>query len=122
MTTKKLLNILIDEFLAVRRESDGGYAPVTEKDLEQLDTIIYKLIGMKWAMDPDGDLPIDFKIIDRTRFEPMHYDPVPYQHKTEDDPLAQRGRLAILMMNAHIALEALDTQMRIEWHKKRKQA
>lgn len=119
MTTKKLLNILIDEFLAVRRESDGGYAPVTEMDLEQLDTIIYKLIGMKWAIDPDGDLPIDFKIIDRTRFEPLHYEPVPYQHKMRDE-LEQRGRFDTLMMNASIAIRELDTTLRIMRHHKKR--
>ena len=56
-------------FLAEHRDSDGGWAPVTEQDLVQLDAIICLLIEAKWSPDTDGDRPISYRIVDRTREE-----------------------------------------------------
>lgn len=108
----------INEFLTDRRMSDGGWAPVTERDLEQLYTIMMRIIEMKWGPDPDGDRPINWKIIDRTRFWPMHYVPVPYEHKAKDD-LALEHLFAVAT-NANIANEELSTALRVLQDKLRK--
>lgn len=108
----KVLNNLIADFLAERRKSDGGFAPVTEQDLNQLCSIMEKLTGMKWGRDADGDLPIDWEIIDRTRFERMHFQPVPYQHKAQNE-LAANEHLNAVVLNARIANDELNTTLKL---------
>lgn len=61
--------------------SSGGFAPVAEDELEQLHGIVHALIEAKYEADPDGDLPVEASLVDRTRFErPMHI-AIPYTHK-----------------------------------------
>lgn len=72
---------LIDKFLAERRTSDGGYAPVTEDDLNLLYQVVDSLLLEKLQEDPDGDLPVEIRIVNRHTHERMHYRPVPYLHK-----------------------------------------
>jgi hypothetical protein len=116
-TERKALAGLIDRFLAERRESDGGYAPVTESDLNKLYAIISRLVRMKWGMDPDGDRPIEWKLIDRTRFERMHYVPIPYEHKAKGE--AVFDRLHFVALNASIANRDLDTTLKLlEFHRR----
>lgn len=74
------INRLLDEFLAERRESEGGWAPVTQDDFLQLKAILRTIIEFKWGADPDGDRPINFLIVDRTKYRPIQYFPVPYDH------------------------------------------
>jgi predicted RNA-binding Zn-ribbon protein involved in translation (DUF1610 family) len=108
---RKVLSGLIDKFLAEKRVSDGGLAPVTEEDIVQLHVILNRIIRMKWGADPDGDWPINWQLIDRTRFEPMHYRPVPYEHEAEG--VARLERLNIVLLNANIANRELDVTLRI---------
>lgn len=77
---RRRINSLLDRFLEERRTSDGGWAPVTRYDFTQLNAILRALIEAKWNADPDGDRPIDFLIVDRTRYRPIQYFPVPYDH------------------------------------------
>lgn len=79
----KALKSKIETFLAERRESTGGWAEVQPVDVQQLTDIIRELITLKFAKDPDGDLPIECTLVDRTRFEPMHYRPVRYVHRVK---------------------------------------
>ena len=101
------LNVLIEDFLSERRKSDGGWAPVTESDFRQLCAIIDRILELKWGRDADGDLPIEYKIIDRKQFERMHYVPVPYQHKDAAE------HLEAVIMNAQMATDALSATLRI---------
>lgn len=76
---KSELNKDIELFLSERRESEqGGFSLVTDKDRDIFGDIINKLIMLKWESDADNDFPIEFKMIDRTRFQRMHYMQVPY--------------------------------------------
>jgi hypothetical protein len=61
--------------------SQGGFAAVAEDELEQLHGIIHALIGAKYEVDPDGDLPVEFSLVDRTRFERPMQVAIPYTHK-----------------------------------------
>ena len=74
----------IDRFLAQRKESTGGYAPVEPEEVQALQDIIHRLIALKYEQDPDGDLPLEATVTDRTRYErPLHL-PVPYAHRPTD--------------------------------------
>jgi len=78
------LEALIGLFLSERRESDGGYAPVEPEDWDQLHKIINCLINAKWMADPDGDRPINYRLVNRNYHQ---YDPfvtvVRYDQDTE---------------------------------------
>lgn len=102
MDIKSQLYNKIDEFLAEHRESVGGWVFVAPKDLEQLDEIINWLLAAKYDLDHDGDLPVEFKLIDRTRFERMYYKPVPYNdgvppHSEKDDQLIDTLSFNVVM-------------------------
>lgn len=74
----------INNFLDQPRKSQGGYAEITDEDVMALNQIIALLIQAKCESDPDGDYPIDWKLIDRRKCWPMHYSPVPYGHKAKN--------------------------------------
>ncbi|KWT98056.1 MULTISPECIES: hypothetical protein [unclassified Variovorax] len=84
MTTKATLLRRIDAFLKTKKKSDGGFAPVDPKEMEDLYAIVRGLIEVKYEEDPDGDVPVEVILTDRTRFErPLHF-PVQYAHKPVD--------------------------------------
>lgn len=70
----------IQDLLEERRESDGGYAAVTDEDMTRFHEVMDAIIQAKWGSDPDGDRPINYILIDRTKYWPMRYSPVPYAH------------------------------------------
>jgi len=119
----KSLLTKIDRFLAQKRKSKGGWAEVQPTDVPQLCGIIDALIEAKFDKDPDGDLPIEFTVVDRTRFEPMHFAPTPYLG------LAQCGDLTpdqvqdifdLHMMNLTIAHDRLNVAHNIIRHERTK--
>lgn len=62
---------LITDWAIDQKVSKGGYAPVELQEIHDLNYIILKLLELKYERDPDGDLPVDFELVDRTR----HYNP-----------------------------------------------
>jgi len=66
----KSLQKTIDKFLKERRKSDEGWAVVEDEDIEQLYSIISKLIQLKCEPDLDGDYPIECDLINRRK---QHY-------------------------------------------------
>ncbi len=87
----------IEDFIAEKRESDGGYAPVIERDMELLEEIIEGLVEAKFERDPDGDLPVEWNLINRHTHLRMHYRPLRYDHKIEGwgekDPMSREERV-----------------------------
>jgi hypothetical protein len=79
----------INNFLAERKESSpgGGWAPVTQIELEQLRGILDTLIELKYEHDADHDLPLRVTITNRTMFKMGPYSPIyhnkPYHPYTE---------------------------------------
>jgi hypothetical protein len=73
-----LLDKITRFILNTRVSLDGGWAPVTKVEFETLNGIIQALIDVKWGPDADGDRPINYKLIDRTRFESDHFFLLPY--------------------------------------------
>lgn len=58
----------------------GGYAPVNQTEIEELASILRDMIALKYQADADGDVPVEFQIVDRTRFERTHFFAIPYTH------------------------------------------
>jgi len=115
------LTNLIGHFLKDRRESDGGFAKITQGDINLLYEIVELLVERKCERDPDGDMPIEFEIVNRRTHEPMHYGPVPYRDGTEDrDSVPFIEMVQVLQMNLNIAASRLDTELKIECSRQRR--
>jgi hypothetical protein len=77
------LNKLIETFLYEKRFSDGSWAEVKPEDISVLHKIIQSLLELKFQRDADGDLPIEWALVDRTReYNPfLFYCSMRYPHK-----------------------------------------
>jgi hypothetical protein len=103
---KKIISDYIENFLSERRESNGQYEEVTQSDIYYLGQILAELISAKWERDPDGDLPIETMILDKTRFEMPPFEPIKRLWDAEEK---DRDRiLKTLAMNTSMALERLN--------------
>jgi len=70
---------MVDAFLTDRREGDhNGWAPVEKGDIGHLHEVIDALVTAKWGPDADGDRPVEWALVDRTRYWPLTCEPVPY--------------------------------------------
>lgn len=108
---KQLLE-LIENFVGTKRKSSGGWAPVMDYDLEELSGIIRQLVNEKWESDPDGDRPIDWRITDRTKFEPQHFFFLPYLHDSDIEEIDKYIDLA--QANVQMAMDRLDVAFKIK--------
>lgn len=89
-----------------------GY--IVDKDkLEQAYDDIQALLLEQFGVDQDLDGNVEFILIDRQRYWPMHYQPVPYDHK---EP---RRALEMALMNLQIAADAVDVMLRIQRYDER---
>jgi hypothetical protein len=101
---------------------------------------VIKLAEEMFGRDCDNHLPVDIHIIDRTRFEPVHFIEVPYRHKIEDiaksklnnrydEPTAEQRKeveeekqekledmLHDLAVNASMAMDRLKSELQIRRH------
>lgn len=58
---------------------------VTSEKLDKFHADISKAAEKLWERDEDNDLPVDWAVTDRTRCQPFHFLPVPYDHHAETD-------------------------------------
>jgi hypothetical protein len=94
----------IVNFLRERRESDNeGFPEVTTEDDEALHDIIRHLIELKWGENIHGELPMEFSLCDRTRYESDFTLAIPYIHSTDDVP----GVISLIGRNIEIGLDQL---------------
>ena len=90
MTTKEGLFSKLEDFLKTRKTSDGGYADVADDEMSQLVDIVRDVLELKYERDPDGDMPVEFQLVDRTRYQAPLFMPVrrtdkPYKNESEMD-------------------------------------
>ncbi len=109
----KNLTKMLEAFLKKKSESQNGcFAKVGENDLQDLCKIISRILELKYEKDADGDIPVDFRLVDRTRFERLHYIPVPYEHQAKNDK-EHMDILSTLNLNLLIASQGIDRHIRI---------
>jgi hypothetical protein len=94
------------------RSLDSGYAIVTKKDVEEMYDLIERMVELRFAQDSDGDYPIDFKLIDRTRFQSSHYRLIPQPEDFDNETLEEQWNIAKI---AKINLEVAQGQFEREW-------
>lgn len=80
---RQAVDLAVKEFLAKHRESNGGYAEITERDMVALHRLLVRLIEAKCDPDPDRDYPVEFTLVDRRRFGRLSYRPVSYDFDPE---------------------------------------
>lgn len=85
----------------------GGWAPVAEGAIDELSGILKDVIACKYQTDADGDVPVEFHLIDRTRFQRPHYFLIPYTHRAKTSAEYETA-LANAITNMTIAANALD--------------
>lgn len=87
--TRATLNSKIDAFLKERRRSrGGGWAEVTEEDIQDLDEIIGLLVDLKSDRDADNDQTIQWSLVNRRVQEGCPFTAPPYSHNDIEDHLA----------------------------------
>ena len=100
----KLLKAKIEKFLSTSRdwESQGADKRVDVEDVGALYDIIRGLVRARYVPDYDSSDAIECILVDRSRFERMHFLPVPYAH-LEDSNIEVSLDCAIL--NSSLATE-----------------
>lgn len=102
----------IEDFLYERSLSDGGYAPVGKQDLEKLAEIISLIMEAKYEADPDGDLPVNFELFDRTKYRRDHFSPLPHLHHVEGDVKTLMRALRLATSNLETAQDQVKSVTR----------
>lgn len=111
MISREQFDTLVDKFFADRRETDSGWAEVTQEDKVGLDMILFNLIDLKFGKDADGALPIEIRYIDRNTHQRMHYFAIPYPHKSTTKEIARAAQSACV--NLSLAQGEVDMLVRL---------
>lgn len=113
MTVPVKLNQKIEAFLAQKSVSEGGFAPVDKQDAAAIADILRALIAAKYEKDPDGDLPISFQIVDRTRHENTLFMPIRHlRDEDHNDISAIREVMRAASTNVAIAQSQMERALR----------
>ena len=108
---KKITN-KIEKFLKERRVSKGGgWAAITENDINSLNNIIHDLIEAKCEPDADGDYPLQVILVNRRKYEPLRFEPLPYVHMLKDKK-EQEAWFVKAMDNMRIASDVITSYLR----------
>ena len=85
---------------------------VDQNKLSEFHDKVYAMARKEFGTDDEGKInKVSVILVDRSRYWPMHYFPVPYDHKakTEEDKELILDRL---LTNMKIATEALDIHLK----------
>jgi hypothetical protein len=78
-TTKERLLSKISSFLEVREVNEtSSHTPVEDSEIKELYDIFYDIVMQKYDQDCDGDLPVQVRIIDKTKYSSNNFFPVPH--------------------------------------------
>ena len=93
-----------------RGERGAWPEKISDGKIDALWDDITEVLDKHFDRDSDGDYPVNIHLVDRTEYGPLHYQPVPYDHK--DTPIEQCLELALL--NLHIAMEEFNRLTRVK--------
>lgn len=116
MTRKEKLLGLIESFLAVRKKGMGGSWPdVTEDEMNELWDILNHIILLKYEKDADGDLPVVYELVDRTKYHRLDYVPIPYTYRDKSEE-KYHNALERTSINVSMAMRDHDIELRNYLH------
>lgn len=75
---------------------------VTDAEIEAFIEDVETLKENRLPIDCDGDFPVNIIVVDRRKYGPLHYDPVPYDHISPSNEVE-----GALLFNLDIAIDAL---------------
>ena len=113
---RRPLNNLFVNFLKKKGKSDGGWAEVSDDDIDDLHEIMEELLVLKYEEDADGDLPIEFVITNRNTHESNNFLRTQYTHKLNPDE--KKLELSRRMANVSMANQSLEQIIRSMEHDK----
>lgn len=90
--------------------------PCTDDEIRKFRDKVQDMADKEFGVDDEGDSSVEVIIVDRTRYEPMHYWPVPYSHR---GPKEAKAALEAVVYNDSIASEDLHRQLRGEEYRAR---
>jgi hypothetical protein len=117
----------LQDFLGERVNGDGdGWAPVSEDDEGKLYEIFKEVIALKWGTDADGDLPINFSIVDRNGGHLQDFI-IPYEPDTaellekglSEDEIEEKQELYFMELArtaAHMSSSAQELMRKFDFH------
>ena len=97
----------------------------TERDVERQAQAMQRAANRLFGKDSEGDPKVEVMLIDRTRYEPFHYEPVLYRHKDREgrvvgeevlgraDEAVVEERQQMMQMNLETAVRDLSLESRI---------
>lgn len=115
----------LDAFLKTPRMSEnGGWSKVEDQDMEDLTEIIQLLIDMKFERDGENDPSVEFDLVDRNKYERMHFVPVPYSAwKSRDkDGATEFQVLEAAELNVAVAMERFKSAFKMFQYQERDKA
>lgn len=83
-------------------------------------TRIYKMADKELGTDDEGDSLVQITVVDRTRCEPLHFMPVPYEHEAKSDEELDRI-LELRVSNLKVATEALQRDLQKRRYRRERQ-
>lgn len=107
----------ITSFLSERKLSSGGWADVSDAEIIELSDIIQAIISAKWQEDADNSCPVEFNLVNRTKYERNHFFNIPYEHKAKTEEQKDEC-LDIAVINMKIASDVVSRIWRIRKHTK----
>jgi hypothetical protein len=101
---------LVDKILSKRRprSDSGGYASATNEDIKDLYSLLYMLSAAKFETDVDGDLPLQFMIVNRkVEYHPALSGTLTHSREDEDgkisfEEVVENIRNCMLYSNAYL--------------------
>lgn len=110
----------IKDYVGEHRESEfGGYANITQGDVNELYDIVWDIIHLKCDPDPDGDYPFSFALCDRRKFQMQSFPYIPRMSYDEDpttDPLKRGGHLDVLTAAIRSLMNDFTSELSIIQH------
>ena len=86
-----------------------GWDEVTDQEIIEFMWAVDQLEEKMLPIDADGDSPVNIHVIDRRKYEPMHWQEVPYSHKDIE------GCFEAVLFNLRLAVDRMSEAM---WLKK----
>lgn len=119
--TKQHLLKRIEAFLKDKRTKDNyfgdGCANPEDGDLQELRDIVNGITRLKFKPSWEGCLSVQAILIDRTKCKPMHFFPISFADRHENDPEAYlrslRANLDFGITNISIATDEVNTLQKL---------
>lgn len=108
--TRKMFNAALEAFLAEQHAGGGRWSwsdqPIEDKDWDAFRDLLRMLAALKWEPDCDGHVPIEYSVLDITRYEhPGYIQPIPKVPFMNQRLDLELDALEIESANAKVAAE-----------------